>query len=61
MGGPLTDMVDQAFYKKTCKKALMIKNCFTQNDTKYFFDFFKELIRIDLFNMENVKYIASLF
>ncbi len=25
------------------------------------FSFFKEMIRIDLFNMDNVEYMASLF
>ncbi len=52
----------QRLNKKTCKKAFMIKNCLTQYDAKYFFKvFFKEMIRIDLFDMENVTYMASLF
>ncbi len=46
----------QSLKQKTCKKAFIIKNCFTQ----YIFQvFFKEMIRIDLFNMENVKYMAK--
>ena len=44
-----------------CKNAFIIKKCFAQHDAKYFFNFFKEMVRIDLFKMENVKYMASLF
>ncbi len=73
MGGPPTDLKNMAdrqdrldgkgkvFYKKICKKAFIIKNCFTQHDAKYFFNIFKEMVRIDLFNAENLKYMASLF
>ncbi len=71
MGGPPTDLKNMAdrqewngqrFNKKTCKKAFIIKNCFTQYDAKYFLNFsIKEMIRLDLFNVGNVKYMASLF
>ncbi len=52
----------QRFNKKTCKKAFIIKDCFTQYDAKCFLNFsIKEVIRLDLFNVGNVKYMASLF
>ena len=51
----------KVFKKILCKNAFIIKNCFTQHDAKYFFNFFREIVRIDLFNMENVKYMTSLF
>ena len=69
MGGPPTDLKNmadrpewkgQSFFKKICKKAFIIKKCFTQHDAKYFFSFFKEMVRIDLFNMENLKYMARI-
>ena len=71
MGGPptvLKNMVDrqeckgQRVNKTTCKKAFIIKNCFTQYDAKYFLkSTIKDMIRLDLFNVGNVKYMASLF
>ncbi len=73
MGGPPTDLKNMAdrqewkgqrFNQKTCEKAVIIKTCFTQYDAKYFLNFsIKEMIRLDLFNVGNIKYIymASLF
>ena len=45
MGGPPTDLKNMAdrqewkgqrFNKKSCKKAFIVKNCFTQYDGKFF-------------------------
>ncbi len=69
-GGPPTDLKiwwtvrserGKVFYQKICKKAFIIKKCFTQHHAKYFFNSFKEIVRIDLFYMENVKYMAIKF
>ena len=53
MGGPPTDLKNMTdrqeqsfFYKKICKKAFIIKNCFAQHDAKYFFEL---MVRIELF------------
>ncbi len=74
-GGPPTDLKNMAnrqewkgqsfINKKTCDKAFFNKKIVSHNIMCFFqsifFNFFKEMIRIDLFNMENVKYMASLF
>ncbi len=71
MGGPPTDLKNMAdrqewkgqrFNKKTCKKAFIIKNCSKQYDAKYFLNIsIKEMIRLHLFKVGNVKYIWQFF
>ncbi len=71
LGGPPTGLKNMAncqewkgqrLDQKHVLRKLLIKNCFIQYDAKYFLNFsIKEMIRLDLFNVGNVKYMASLF
>ncbi len=73
MGGPPTELKNmvgrqdwkgQRFNKKkhVYEKAFIIKNCFAQYDAKYFLNFsINEMIRLDLFNVGNVKYMQVCF
>ncbi len=43
--------IRSGFNKKTCKKAFIIK---------YFVNFSKQMIRLDLFNVGNVKFVLTI-
>ncbi len=49
------------FLPKNMKESFHNKKMFHTTSCKVFFQFFKEIVRIDLLYMENVKYMAIKF